>query len=155
MEHHICQLADVCLPHLVLHALDGEGPEALRHAVFSVHGCLWQPADSSAVHLELWEHGSGLRAVCQEEQPVPLTFIEGLEVIMNGYRIYLTLTWLWFFLSLYSWLEFQPWCVPASPRLQFHCTFIHMHMFFRLESKDAIIFHASVKLFYKVTVYLT
>ncbi len=52
VEHHIRQLADVCLPHLVLHAVDGEGPEALRHAVFSLHGGLWQPADSSAVHWE-------------------------------------------------------------------------------------------------------
>lgn len=53
MEHHIRQLADVCLPHLVLHAVDGERPEALRHAVLALHGGLRQPADSSAVHLEL------------------------------------------------------------------------------------------------------
>lgn len=52
MEHHVYQLADVRFPHLVLHTVDGEGPEALRHAVFSLHGGIWQPADSSAVHLE-------------------------------------------------------------------------------------------------------
>lgn len=52
VEHHVRQLADVCLPHLVLHAVDGEGPEALRHAVVSLHGGLRQPADRSAVHLE-------------------------------------------------------------------------------------------------------
>lgn len=52
VEHHVRQLADVCLPHLVLHAVDGEGPEALRHADFSLHGGLRQPADCSAVHLD-------------------------------------------------------------------------------------------------------
>ena len=80
MEHHICQLADVCLPHLVLRAVDGEGPEALRHAVISLHGGLRQPADSSAVHLDFWEHGSNLRVLCQEKQSIPLTVIQGLEV---------------------------------------------------------------------------
>lgn len=79
VEHYIRQLADLCLPHVVLHALDGEGSEALRHAVISLHGRLWQPADSSAVHLELWEHGTSLRALCQEEQPFPLAFIQGLS----------------------------------------------------------------------------
>lgn len=51
LEHHIRQLADVRLPHVVLHAVDGEGPEALRHAVFPLHGGIRQPVDSSAVHL--------------------------------------------------------------------------------------------------------
>lgn len=53
VEHHIRQLADICVPHLVVHALDGEGPEALRHAVLPLHGGLWEPSDRSAVHLEL------------------------------------------------------------------------------------------------------
>ena len=52
VEHHVRQLADVHLPHLVLRAVDGEGPEALRHAVLALHGGLWQLADSAAVHLE-------------------------------------------------------------------------------------------------------
>lgn len=87
VEHHICQLADICLPHLVLHALDGEGPEALRHAVLSLHGGLWQPADSSAVHLELREHGTRLRAVCREEKSVPLAFIQGLETTLKSHAV--------------------------------------------------------------------
>lgn len=53
MEHHVRQLADVCLPHLVLHAVDGEGPAALRDADVSLHGGVWQPGDSPPVHLEL------------------------------------------------------------------------------------------------------
>lgn len=52
VEHHIRQLADVCFPHVVLHAVDGEGPPALRHAVVSLHGRLRQPAHRPAVHLE-------------------------------------------------------------------------------------------------------
>lgn len=52
LEHHVCQLVNVCLPHLVLHSVDGEGPETLRHVVLSLHGGLRQPADCSAVHLE-------------------------------------------------------------------------------------------------------
>lgn len=52
MEHHVRQLADVCLPHVVVHAVDGEGQAALRHDLLALHGRLWEPADSSAVHLE-------------------------------------------------------------------------------------------------------
>lgn len=78
MEHHIRQLVDVCLPHLVLHAVDGEGPEALRHAVFSLHGGLRQPANSSAVHFHFWEHERRPRVFSHEEKSFPLTFIQGL-----------------------------------------------------------------------------
>lgn len=52
LEHHLRQLADFCLPHVVVYAVDGEGPEALRHVVLSVHGRLRQPTHSPAVHLE-------------------------------------------------------------------------------------------------------
>lgn len=51
VEHHLRQLADVCLPHVVVHAVDGEGPAALRHAVLALHGRLRKPGHKSAVHL--------------------------------------------------------------------------------------------------------
>lgn len=53
MEHHVRQLADVCLPHVVVHAVDGEGSETLRNAVFALYGGLWKPADSPTVHLDV------------------------------------------------------------------------------------------------------
>lgn len=87
VEHHLCQLADICLPHLVLHALDGEGPAALRHAVLALHGGLRQPADRAAVHLELREHGARLRAVCEEGKSLPLAFIQGSEATVQSYTL--------------------------------------------------------------------
>lgn len=87
VEHHLCQLADICLPHLVLHALDGAGPAALRHAVLALHGGLRQPADRAAVHLELREHGTRLRAVCGEEKSLPLAFIQGLEATVQNHAV--------------------------------------------------------------------
>lgn len=52
LEHHLRQLADLRLPHLVLHTLDGPQQTQVRHAHIAVHGCLRKPAADSAVHLE-------------------------------------------------------------------------------------------------------
>lgn len=53
LEHHICKLADLRLPHMVVHAVDGAGQEEIRHAYISLHGVLREPAYRAAVHLEL------------------------------------------------------------------------------------------------------
>lgn len=52
VEHHLCELADLRLPHVVVRPVDGEGPAAVRHAVVPLHGGLRQPGDRPAVHLE-------------------------------------------------------------------------------------------------------
>lgn len=52
VEHHIRQLADVRLPHVVVHSVDGEGPEALRHDVLPLHGGVREPDHCAAVLLE-------------------------------------------------------------------------------------------------------
>lgn len=77
VEHHVRQLADVRLPHLVLRAVDGAGPPALRHADVSLHGGLRRPGHSAAVHLELRDHGAQSRLLREEEQPVPLAVLQG------------------------------------------------------------------------------
>lgn len=87
LEHHVRQLADVCLPHVVVHAVDGEGSQALRHALLSLHGRLRQPAHRSAVHLEFWNHGAHLWTLCEEGQPLPLTFLQGENSCAAGIEL--------------------------------------------------------------------
>lgn len=53
MEYHLCELADLRLPHLVMHLVDGAGQEEVRHDHVSLYGVLRGPADCAAVHLEL------------------------------------------------------------------------------------------------------
>lgn len=53
VEHHVRELADLRLPHLVLYSVDGEGPEEVFNDHLSIHGVLWELAHHPAVHLEL------------------------------------------------------------------------------------------------------
>lgn len=52
VEHNVRELADVCVPALVLYSLDGARQEEVRHADLAVHGGLWEPSVSPSVYLE-------------------------------------------------------------------------------------------------------
>lgn len=122
VEHHVRQLADVRLPHLVLRAVDGARPEALRDALLSLHGGVRQPADCAAVHLEFRKPSERLGSVCQEEQPFPFAVIQGLGLsLCSTYMQSLKLTF-----RLQLWLNmFQS--VPFNLTLSdcfFHASLI-------------------------------
>lgn len=53
LEHYIRELADICLPHVVLHSVDGAGQEKVRHAHVTLYGGVWEPGNCAAVYLEL------------------------------------------------------------------------------------------------------
>lgn len=52
LEHYICELADICLPHVVLHSVDGARQEKVCHAHVTLYGGIWESGNCSAVHLE-------------------------------------------------------------------------------------------------------
>lgn len=76
LEHHVRELADLRLPHLVLCSVDGEGPEEILHDHFSVHGVLREPAHRPAVHLELRVAAAGSWTLPEERSAFPGTGIE-------------------------------------------------------------------------------
>lgn len=53
VEYHLRELADLCVPHLVVHSVDGEGPQEVFNDHLSVHGVLRELAHYPAIHLEL------------------------------------------------------------------------------------------------------
>ena len=77
VEHHLRELADVRLPDLVVHVVDGEGQAALRHADLPLHGAVWGPAARAAVYLELRDPGAHPRPLPQEEGALQRAGVQG------------------------------------------------------------------------------
>lgn len=77
MEYHVCELADLRLPHLVMHLVDGEGQEKVRHDHVSLYGVLWGPAHCAAVHLELPDTAACARPLPQEGGALSGTGLQG------------------------------------------------------------------------------
>lgn len=77
MEHHLCELADLRLPHLVVHAVDGAGSAQVCHDHLALHGVLREPAHRAAVHLELRGAGRRARALPEEGGAFQGTGLQG------------------------------------------------------------------------------